>query len=134
MNRSASSRRARGFTLIEVAVALAILGWVMGSALYLVQQYADERIRLREQFYASQVSWNRLLERYQDSEKWISKQQTSNRQTKGVASQGGQDWRWRMDIQQAMGNDLYRYEVEVGLPDSDRNRAALFVYLVVKNR
>ena len=41
------SRRAAGFTLIEVAVALTILGWVMGSALYLVQQYADERVRLR---------------------------------------------------------------------------------------
>jgi hypothetical protein len=33
-----------------------------------------------------------------------------------------------------MGSDLFRYEVEVGLPNSDRNRAALFVYLVVKNR
>jgi len=32
-----------------------------------------------------------------------------------------------------MGSDLYRYEVEVGLHNSDRNRAALFVYLVVKN-
>jgi|TARA_B110000879_G_scaffold100168_1_gene135885 type II secretion system protein I len=129
-----SLRRAAGFTLIEVAVALTILGWVMGSALYLVQQYADERVRLREQFYSAQVSWNHLIEHYQDAEKWTERNKKSKRSTKGVDDQGGYDWRWELEVKEAMGNDLYRYEVEVGLPDSDRNRAALFVYLVVKNR
>ena len=127
-------RRAAGFTHIEVAVALTILGWVMGSALYLVQQYADERVRLREQFYSAQVSWNHLVEHYQDAERWTERNNKSKRPTKGVDDQGGYDWRWELEVKEAMGNDLYRYEVEVGLPDSDRNRAALFVYLVVKNR
>ena len=62
------TRSAAGFTLIEVVVALAILSWVLGGALYLVQQYADERLKLRQGFFATQVSWNRLLERYQDSQ------------------------------------------------------------------
>jgi type II secretion system protein I len=127
-------RRAAGFTLIEVAVALTILGWVMGSALYLVQQYADERVRLREQFYSAQVSWNHLVEHYQDAENWSEKNKNSRRPVKGVDDQGGYDWRWKLEVKEAMGNDLYRYEVEVGLPNSDRNRAALFVYLVVKNQ
>ncbi|MGB0669150.1 MAG: type II secretion system protein, partial [Porticoccaceae bacterium] len=42
-----------GFTLIEVAVALAILSWVLGSTLYVVQQYADERLKLRQGFFAT---------------------------------------------------------------------------------
>jgi len=45
------AKSAAGFTLIEVVVALAILSWVLGSTLYVVQQYADERLKLRQGFF-----------------------------------------------------------------------------------
>jgi type II secretion system protein I len=131
--KSSGFRRMAGFTLIEVAVALTILGWVMGSALYLVQQYADERVRLREQFYSAQVSWNRLAENYQDSEGWTERGGRSIRSIKGIDSQGSQKWKWELEVKEAMGSDLYRYQVAVGLSGAERNRAALFVYLIVKN-
>jgi type II secretion system protein I len=121
-----------GFTLIEVAVALAILSWVLGSTLYVVQQYADERLKLRQGFFATQVSWNRLLERYQDSQGWVPDSDRSTRQTKGVEEQIDQSWRWEMKIEAAMGEDLYRYEVKSGVEDSDRASGYLALYLVGK--
>ena len=42
-----------GFTLIEVAVALLILSTVLASSLQLVNQYADERERMRDRFFSN---------------------------------------------------------------------------------
>lgn len=124
------AKSAAGFTLIEVVVALAILSWVLGSTLYVVQQYADERLKLRQGFFATQISWNRLLERYQDAQGWVPTTDRSTRQTKGVARQNEQSWRWEMKIKAAMGEDLYRYEALTGPEDSDRSSGSLALYLV----
>ncbi|MBT5104180.1 MAG: prepilin-type N-terminal cleavage/methylation domain-containing protein, partial [Porticoccaceae bacterium] len=56
------STKKKGFTLIEVMVALFILSLVLGSAVQMVHQYSDERLRIRERFFANQVAWNHLLE------------------------------------------------------------------------
>ena len=125
--------QAKGFTLIEVAVALVILSWVLGSAIFMVQQYADERLRLRERFFSSSVAWNRLMERYQDSQGWIAKTGDNTKQRKGVDDQAGQGWRWTMNIEAAMGQDLFRYEVTAGSDDSERNAASLAMFLIDKN-
>jgi type II secretion system protein I len=62
----------RGFTLMEVAVALLILSLVLASSLQVVGQYADERVLMRERFFANRVAWNRLLEKYEELEGWHS--------------------------------------------------------------
>ena len=126
-------RGSKGFTLIEVAVALMILSWVLGSAIFMVQQYADERLRLRERFFSSTVAWNHLMDRYQDSQGWIAKTENSSKQRKGVDEQAGQDWRWSMNIEAALGQNLYRYEVTVGSDDSERNAASLAMFMINKN-
>ena len=62
----------QAFTLIEVVIALTILAWVLGSVLFLVSQYADERLMMRQRFYGNQVAWNQLLDNYQKTRGWIS--------------------------------------------------------------
>ena len=78
----------RGFTLIEVVVALFILSLVLSSAIFSVHQYADERVLIRDRFLANQVAWNHLMERYQHSKKWSPKRLATGFKTKGVDEQG----------------------------------------------
>jgi type II secretion system protein I len=122
----------RGFTLIEVSVALLILSLVLGGAVSMVQQYADERIRLRERFFSNSVGWSRLMQRYQHAQGWVAVNEGSDGATQGVDEQAGQDWRWRMKVEAAMGKDFYRYEVRVGLAGSEATNTALSIYLIGK--
>ena len=124
------STKTKGFTLIEVMVALFILSLVLGSAVQMVHQYSDERLRIREHFFANQVAWNHLLERYQHSQKWTASAGLSNLKTKGVDKQAGQDWRWEIKVEKAMGQDLYRYQAQSGSVNSKNYQATLAVYLV----
>lgn len=102
--------KSQGFTLIEVVIALTILSWVLGSVLFLVSQYADERLMMRERFYSNQVAWNQLLDNYQKTQGWISVTESSNVELNGSEEQGGQNWEWQMQIAPAMGKDLFRYQ------------------------
>ena len=120
----------RGFTLIEVVIALFILGSVLSSAFYMVHQYADERVRLRERFLTNQVAWNHLMEHYQQSQKWIVSGSSQSLKKKGIDEQAGQKWKWEINIEKAMGQDLYRYEVQAGSVMSENYQSSLAVYLV----
>ena len=119
-----------GFTLIEVVVALAILGLVLGGAISTVHQYADQRGYLNTKMISSQVAWNALLDKYRHSEGWIGEADRGGLKQKGIESQSGQDWSWFLEVQPAVGKDLYRYEARVQLRGSDRNSSALTLYLI----
>jgi hypothetical protein len=99
----------------------------------MVQQYADERLRLRERFFSSSVAWNRLMERYQESQGWNAKTERGRKSNKGIDEQAGQDWRWEINIEAAMGQDLYRYEVEAGSTNSERYTSSLSIFLIDRN-
>ena len=120
----------RGFTLIEVVIALFILGSVLSSAFYMVHQYADERVRLRERVLTNQVAWNHLMEHYQQSQKWIVSGSSQSLKKKGIDEQAGQKWKWEINIEKAMGQDLYRYEVQASSVMSENYQSSLAVYLV----
>ena len=120
----------RGFTLIEVLVALTILAWVLGSAFFAVSQYADERLMMRERFYENQVAWNQLLDNYQKSRGWSSVTENTQIELQGVEEQGGRNWNWQLQIVPAMGKDLFRYQARVSSADETGAQSVLTMYLL----
>ena len=120
----------RGFTLIEVLVALTILAWVLGSVFFAVSQYADERLMMRERFYENQVAWNQLLDNYQKSRGWSSVTENTQIELQGVEEQGGRNWNWQLQIVPAMGKDLFRYQARVSSADETGSQSVLTMYLL----
>jgi len=120
----------KGFTLIEVVIALTILSWVLGSVLFLVSQYADERLMMRERFYSNQVAWNQLLNNYQKSQGWISITQSANVELSGSETQGGQSWDWQMQVAPAMGRDLFRYQSRAKSSAESDIESSLTMYIL----
>jgi hypothetical protein len=47
-----------------------------------------------------------------------------------VDEQAGQKWRWEIQIEKAMGQDLYRYQVQAGSVTAEKYQSSLAVYLV----
>lgn len=119
-----------GFTLIEVVVALTILAWVLGSVLFLVSQYADERLMMRDRFYENQVAWNQLLNNYQQSRGWSSINESTQIELAGSETQGGQNWDWQLQIVPAMGKDLFRYQTRVSSETDKDSQSVLTMYLL----
>jgi type II secretion system protein I len=123
-------RRNSGFTLIEVVVALFILGPTLGSAIFVVHQYADERVRINHKVSASQVAWNSLLENHRYAEGWTTASERGGKPRQGSEKQQGRDWRWKVTIKPALGKDFYRYQADVVAEGSDRRASSLALYIV----
>ena len=82
----------RGFTLIEVLVALIIVALGAAAVLTALRTAADSAQRQRERMLAGQVAMNRITETRLEPE-WPS---TGTRE--GSAEMGGRRWRWRQEI------------------------------------
>ena len=124
------SSRNSGFTLIEVVVALGILGLVLGGAISAVHQYADQRVHMSAKSLSNQVAWNVLLEQYYESNGRRSKSGRSTSAKKGVKTHYGQDWDWVLTVEPAVGKNLYRYEAKVSAVDSERTTGSLSIYII----
>lgn len=103
-------RDARGFTLIEVLIALAILAGVIGSLLVLTSQHTRQAARLEERMLARIVAENSLAN-------FIAARQTNrDADLQGDAEISGVSFRFEIERRRApiQGFELVTTEVRQG--------------------
>ncbi len=108
-----SPRAARGFTLIEILIALAVLAVAMGSIIKAASDYTGGLVHLRDRTMAAWVARN-VLNEFQVRSEW-----PRVGERKGSMEMGRYEWRWRVQVSQTDEPELRRLDVEVLSPDED---------------
>ena len=114
----------RGFTLVEVLVALAVLAIALAAVMRAMAQAVDTTVSLREHNVALWVAQNRLTE-HQMRQDWPAADTID-----GEAEMGGEKWYWREQVSTTPEPKIRRIEITVRrTPDSKDTRARLVGYL-----
>ncbi len=114
----------RGFTLVEVLVALAVLAIALTAVLRTMGQAIDATTTLRERNTALWVAQNRLVE-HQMRRDWPAADTKD-----GDAEIGGEKWFWREQVSTTPEPRIRRIEITVRrTADSKNTQARLVGYL-----
>lgn len=119
----------RGFTLVEVMVALAIVALALPALLVALSRQVDATGYLRDKSLAQMVAANKLAELRILSRARESLLEGSD---SGVSEMAGRDWHWWLESQPTEVPAFYRVEIDVALDEQDRS-APLFTLVAFLN-
>jgi general secretion pathway protein I len=105
MSMQAPNYRARGFTLLEVLIALAIVALSAGALLGAVTSSASNVIYLKEKTLAEWVALNRLTEIR------IATDMPGAGRRKGSTTMAGMRWEWEEEVSELPIKGMFRIEV-----------------------
>jgi general secretion pathway protein I len=110
-----AAEHTRGFTLIEVVVALVVVSLGMLGVIQAVGQTAGNNGYLRDKTIAHWVAMNRLTEtRLQKAAPKIDK-------SSDEVEMAGRRWKWTMDVTQTPVESIRRIDVSVRPLDADED-------------
>jgi general secretion pathway protein I len=105
--------RSRGFTLIEVMVALVIAVLALTAVMASISQMIDAGTAMRDRTFAAWIAQNKITElRLANVEPEVS-------ETNGEVEFAGLEWGWTATVSETGVEYLYRVDVEVSFAGSD---------------
>ncbi len=111
--------KAKGFTLIEVMVALAVVAVALPALLFTLFQQIDGTEYLRDRTIASWVASNKLTE----LRLMVAKEQTlSLSEASGEADMANRTWHWWLRREATEIPNFYRIEIRVAVTEADKDR------------
>lgn len=110
-------RRARGFTLIEMIVAVAVLAIALAAIIGNAANYAGNAAGLRDKSIALWVARNRLAELALQPA-WPSVGKSDD-----DVKMGGIEWKWHVEVKETQDPSLRRIDITVEKKD-DRKPVA----------
>lgn len=114
----------RGFTLVEVLVALAVLAIALAAIMRSLGQAIDTTATLRERNMALWVAQNRLTE-HEMRRDWPAVDTID-----GDTEMGGERWFWREQVATTPEAEIRRIEITVWrVPDDTHTSARLVGFL-----
>lgn len=105
----------KGFTLLEVLVALAVLAIAMGALIKVSASNASNAAYLKEKTFAHWVAINKANE-LRVADTW-----PSVGSSKGTMFMGEQEWRWQITVSNTADKNVRRLDIKVSQVDSDTN-------------
>jgi len=107
------ARKDRGFTLIEVLVALAIVSFALAAMAGTMVQMLNAANTMRDRTYASWIANNKITEMRLSNV--LPEVSTSS----GEVTYAGVDWNWRAVVSETGVENLYRIDVSISFPGQD---------------
>lgn len=114
--------RARGFTLVEVMVALAVVAIALPALLTSLYGQVDDTAYLRDKTLAHMVAANKLAEMRLVI---ASTRNLSAGKDNGIASMVDRDWYWWVETKPTAADRFFRVEISVAL-EEDRKEEPLY--------
>ncbi len=110
-----TGNRQRGFTLLEVIVALAVIAFALSAAVSAVSGNTRNAAGLQQRTYAHWVAMNQMAELH------ASRQWPSTRTTRGSSLMARHEWYWSMQVSTTPDKNVRRVDITVRVEEDDES-------------